>query len=146
MANSKKPRKKYKPKSKALPLTIRFKNESEYKLQVTAHAALTNIKEGSGGQDDWHNLAWRVDWGAKLAWIKEQPDEVKSDFMAAKSAVEAIEARFFESSEWGCNEEEAAAISTALTLTDTMQLLLTRRELRDAMLQVEQEYKSAGLM
>lgn len=120
-----------------LPISMRFSQATETKLQLIPHDALANFKAGRQTEPDWHTLAARCNLGSVLA------GEYFHDAVpATEAALEALRSsweRFGRLGKLGMTGEEYNAIATALVLTDEMQLQCTRRELDAAMTKVFRE-------
>lgn len=137
MPKSAKPRKKYVPKLRAQPITMRFSQATELKLQLVPHEALRSFKEGRQEESDWHTLAARVNLGSTLAHIHFGEDsEAKLAMNDALEALRTSWARYQRLGKMGMTGEEYNHIALALTVTDDMQKLCTRRELDAAMTKV----------
>lgn len=120
-----------------LPINIRFSASVETKLQLIPHDALANFKTGHQSESDWHTLAARCNLGSTLA--RDHFSAATEPLNAAIDALASAWARFQRLGQMGMTGDEYNAISTALVITDDMQLQCTRRELDAAMQAVYQQ-------
>lgn len=131
MAKNKAPRKKYVPKPND-PVSIRFSEEDERNFQLTPHAELLKMRNGAGTDESWDTLEMRIKWGQAMARQHGTP-EVQNALTEAFSGLASVHERYTRVSQYGLSGEESAAIGQGLSLTDELQLVSTRRELRDAL-------------
>ena len=131
MAKSSKPRKKYKPRPTAIPVTIRHDAEGDTDLQLIPHLSLENLRQGRPDASDWHTLTARLNLGMVLANFAHK--EAVESMLASLNAMLAIARRHDSMGKWGGSGDEYAAIGEGLRLTDDMQMLATRRELKAAL-------------
>lgn len=133
MANNKKPRKKYQPKIAAkLPVVYRFSPDAERDLQLAPHAALTNFKQGTVDDQDWHTIASRLNLGSTIAHQVFEGVEARLAMNDAVEALRSVWVRHEKTGKWGTTGEEYNTIAQGLSLTDEMQSKCTRREMRVA--------------
>jgi len=133
MPTSKKPRKRYRPRKLIpgyLPMTFSLPKAAMTNLQLPPHTVLDAFRRGAGDEPGWHTLACAVNIGAVLA--RTQPNEAQAVMSAALDAIREVQRRGVESGRWGVSGDEFRAIGEALTLSNEIQDISTRREIRDA--------------
>lgn len=135
MGQTKKPRKRYRPKSPEgpqLPVTIRFSSKAETDLQVIPHVELDAIMRGKGTEYSLGAVNFRINCGYVLAGETFADEQLRAAMEAGLNATRAMLERWRTTGRIGCTGEQFRAIGAALELCDAMQLRATRRELRDA--------------
>ncbi len=135
MPQSKKPRKKYRPRhteGPQLPVNIRFSAQAELDLQTIPHVELNAMMRGEG---NWYSLSainFRINCGYVLAGETFENPETRADMEAGLGAIRAVIDRWYETNKVGCTGEQFRAIGQALVWCDAMQKAATRRELLHA--------------
>lgn len=133
MANSQKPRKKYKPRPAIMPVTHGISDESKRTLKLIPHAELLKLAAGEGTEGSWHDLVSRLNFGYVLAERNNFGMDLKAPLKAALDAMVSIRERFDRVGKWGVSGDEQKLIGQALVYTDDMQDATTRREQRDCL-------------
>lgn len=133
--------KKYKPRAPTIPVIFRFGAEHERDLQLIPHTELLKLRQGLGDSETWHTLTARLNLGMVLA-TATHPQEATDAMESALNAMRSIARRHDKVKKYGATGEELQAIGAGLDLTDEMQKIATRRELRDALGIV---YRVAGI-
>jgi hypothetical protein len=100
-------------------------------LQLPPHTVLDAFRRGVGDEPGWHTLACALNLGAVLA--RQQPAEAQAVMSRALEAIVEVRARAAASGRWGVSGDEFRAIGEALTLSNEIQDISTRREIRDAL-------------
>lgn len=131
MANNKRPKKKYRPRERVLPITIRFNTETEIQLQLLPHQYLELLRTAEFEEHMWHAMAARMNLGNTLAYTYFE--EAKRPMDLACNALRSVWDRHGRTGKWGASGEELGRLGDGLNLTDEMQLTCTRRELDRAM-------------
>lgn len=132
MPVSKKPRRRYVPRSYRLPSLIRYSAETETNLQLIPHIALDVFRAGRATEGDWHTLAARISWCSVMA-SKHHPQDIIDIAQAGVHAMRDVFARNERTGRWGFSGEEMRAVGAALNLMDEMQAAHTRKELLEAL-------------
>ena len=132
MARSSKPRKRYVPKQKSLPVVFRHDAEGERNLSLYPHLELMKLKNGVADEAAIHTLAARLNIAYVLAGNTNQSEEAVEVFVKALDAVRSMDARFGKVGKVGATGDELMALGEALNLADELQAGRTRREIRDA--------------
>lgn len=114
-----------------LPITIRFNAQDEQDLQRKPHQMLNGFRNGTADEGDWNAITLRLNWGKVLS-VAHFPDSVPQA-EAGLEAIRSIKARHERTGKWGISQPEYEVIDLALAHMDGMQLMCTRRELRDAL-------------
>lgn len=113
----------------ALPILMRFSRNAEIDLQLIPHAALENIREGRGSEQDWHTLAFRVNVGQMLGrQAFAGRADVHGVMDAGVVAVAELGKRYRRAGRMVATGDELRAIGEALCLTDELQENTTRRQ------------------
>lgn len=137
MAANRKPRKVYRPKYRGLPVTIRHTAEGDTDLQLIPRLDLEALREGRADESSWHTITARLNLGMVLA-SSHHPQAAVDVMRASLDAMRAISTRHARTGKWGAAGDELRAISQGLDVTDDMQMIATRRELREALRTVHQ--------
>lgn len=132
MSASKKPRKKYIPKLPRIPVIFGITQDASRDLQLVPHAELLKLRNGLADEPTWHTLVCRLNVGMTIAHQGKQNDEVKKTMAESLQAMRDVWVRHEKTSKWGASGEELKAIGDGLVLTDDLQNVSTRRELREA--------------
>lgn len=140
MAKNKKPTKKYRPKPRVLPATIRFDSDTELKLRLIPHQNLASLRSGEFEEHMWHAMAARMNLGNTLAYTYF--DDAKDAMDKGCLALRSVWDRHSRTGKWGATGEELGYLGDGLNLTDDMQVKCTRRELDSAM---EHVYRIAAV-
>lgn len=119
----------------SLPVIFRQNADDERLLQAAAHAGLTKLRHGEGDDSAWNTIVCRINIGMTLAHWHYTP-EIVLTCRTGLDAMVAIQARFNDKQQWGISGDEFSKVSTALILTDDMQLQVTRRQLAKAIVHV----------
>jgi len=138
MAKSKRPRKAYKPREFAIPMTIRHPAEADTDLALIPHVAMERFRTGCGDEEAWHTITCRLNIGLTLAHQTNQ-SEAYWTIHAGLDAMRAIYKRHQDAGKWGASGDNLRTMGQALVVTDDMQSQCTRRELAAAMRYVERE-------
>jgi hypothetical protein len=135
MPVSKKPRKKYRPKTVPgqLPTNIRHSNEADLLLQMVPHDELDKFRNGTADQYTVNTLAFRLNWGYVMAGEHFDTPEARAAMVEGLEAIRNVKARLERTGKYGASQLEFQAIGVALGMTDEMQKMATRREQRDAL-------------
>lgn len=99
------------------------------------HQELDKIRSGDGNEESWNTIAMRVNVGAmmaKLYFNKEAQDAMQD----AVNSISALAERMKTTGRLVMTGDEFRDISTALNLTDDMQVNTTKREQAEAMRKV----------
>ena len=132
MPTSSKPRKKYRPPAQRVTANqnkaFRYNAEAEMWLSMMPHTALEALRTGTATTDDYNTLAVRVFWGARMERDHFQSDEHRPFLERGVAAIAAISERAARLGQFGASGAELADRGDALTMTDQMQKLATRRE------------------
>lgn len=144
MATSRKPRKAYRPKPRTLPLTIRHNAEGDTDLQLIPRLDLEALREGRADESQWHGLTARLNLGMVLA-NSHHPQAAIDVMRSSLDAMRAISTRHARTGKWGAAGDELRAIGQGLDVTDDMQMIATRRELREALRTVHQFGTEEGM-
>lgn len=142
MAKSKAPRKKYVPRYQkgAIPLTIRFNDDTERALMIFPHQDFADYKNGKGTECGWHTIVQRLNVGQIMA-DRHFSEEARLDCREALDYMAAAHAKQIQTGEWAlCGGE--FVIGQALNMIDEMQKMCTRRELSSIIMYVN---KVAGV-
>jgi hypothetical protein len=140
MPKPKKPRKPYRPRAvAALPMSFALPASSRVDLQLPPHMILDAFRTGTGDEPGWHTLAAALNIGAVLS--RSQPEEVQSAISQALDAIVEVKQRGDETGRWGLSGDQYRIIGAALTLSNEIQDVSTRREIRDA---IDIVLKTAG--
>lgn len=132
-------------KNLPLPVVFRFSSEAETKLQLTPHAHLDKMRDGTGDRLAWQTLKYRINVGSLLAAQHYGEHQDVHEAMAqAVEAVTAIGKRFVRTNRFGCSGDEFRAIGRGLDLADELQKATTRRQQRTASLQVFKDNAACG--
>lgn len=131
MAKSKAPRKKYVPKAND-PVTIRFSEDDERNFQLMPHAELFNMRNGNGTTESWDTVEMRLKWGMAMAKLHAQRS-AEELFNQAMEQLGAVHQRFARLQQYGLSGDEAVVLGESLTVVDDLQLISTRRELRNTL-------------
>jgi hypothetical protein len=132
--NSKKPRKKYRPRyaEGTLPITIRHNTSDDTGLQLIPHSELDKLRDGTADEYTVNTLAFRLNWGYVMAGEVFDTPEYRAITEAGLAAIRAVKERHARTGKYGATGEEFHAMGDALNATNDMQLQATRREQRDA--------------
>ncbi|CAB5224454.1 hypothetical protein UFOVP393_83 [uncultured Caudovirales phage] len=149
MPANKKPRKKYRgPRMLPgeMPTTIRHSDESDTLLQMVPHVELDKFREGNADAYTVNTLAFRLGWGYVMAGEYFDTPEARKTMEDGLGAIRGVKERFGRTKKYGASQPEFQAIGVALSLTDEMQKMTTRREQRDAVrkLRILNDFKKAN--
>ncbi len=139
MANNKKTRKQYRAKYPAIPITIGLSSEQQTNLRLPPHMILDAFINGAGTEEGAHTLIAAVNLGAVLS--RDYHFKVQDAINPGLVAVQSVKDRGERNGKWGVTGDEYKAIAAALTLSDDMQDITTRKGLREA---VRSVYKEAA--
>ncbi len=120
---------KYKPKTRVLPINIRFSKEAELSLCLVPQAELTKFREGTANEVSINTLAMRLNLGYVLAGEYIVEGEARATMENALEALKSVKARHLEAGKIGATGEEYHRMADGLNLTDMMQEKCTRAEL-----------------
>lgn len=136
---SKRRNKKYVPKCipGSLPIVFSVAADTKRQLHITPHMCVEAFRLGNGDRDKAFTLVNAIDLGAVLVQ-KYVEDEPKKVMQAGLSAVQSVINRG-QGGKWGCTGDELTAITAAVALSDQLQQMSTRREVRDALMVVWKE-------
>ncbi len=129
MPNTKRPKKKYKPKSiGSLPKIFRHSKESDIALQLVPHQELEKFKSGEADEYTWNTVCFRLNWGYVMSGDHFDSDEARELMQASLAAIKSVKDRNERTGRWGTTGEEFNIIGQALNLTDEMQMNTTRKQ------------------
>lgn len=137
MAGNKKPRKRRSvapvPKAdRPLPIVFAVAPELKRRLDTGAHSSLDALRLGAGVADDAHTVMHAALLALELR-RHMKPDQTTDDVIAdGLAAIRRVYARHEKTGKWGFTGDEFASLKEVLTLSDAMQGLCSRREMRDA--------------
>lgn len=134
MAENKKPRKKYRPKTAPgqLPVTIRHSANADTDLQFVPHSEIDKLRDGTADEYTANTLAFRLNWGYVMAGEVFDNPEVRAEMELALAAIRSVKERHAKTGKWGTTMTEFTQMGDGLKHTDEMQKAATRREQRDA--------------
>jgi hypothetical protein len=137
MANTKKPRKAYKPKGipGALPVVFGIDPAARTELGLQPYLCIEAFKAGAGTEQHAYSLVSAINIGAVLA---EDHPENQAAMLGGLDAIRSVVARG-SAGRWGLSGDELNAISNAIARGDEMQQASTRRVLREAVHRVYRE-------
>ena len=137
MSKNTKPRKAYKPKYAAIPISIGLSAEMQTNLKLPPHMILDAFTHGRGDESGAHTLIAAVNLGAVLS--RTQSTDAQAVMESGLVAVQSVKDRGERGGKWGVTGDEYKAIAAALVLSDDMQMISTRRDLREAVRAVYRE-------
>lgn len=121
--------------TKLLPSIFRFSKSQEIELQLIPHQELDKIRSGDGNEESWNTIAVRVNVGAMMANLYFN-QEAQDAMQLAVNSISALAERMKTTGRLVMTGDEFRYISTALNLTDDMQVNTTKREQAEAMRKV----------
>lgn len=146
MPKSKKPRKPGKSRvhtfttKGTLPIIFRNDAEVERTLKVMPHLDLAEIREGRGSKDHYWTVVNRLNWSSTLASMVEFSFDPSPVLNAGQDAMMALYERFKATGSYVFKGEELKAVGEAMTLADDMHDATTRRQHRDALIKLMNQY------
>lgn len=146
MPKSKKPRKPGKSRvhtfttQGTLPIIFRNDAEAERTLKVMPHLDLAEIREGRGAADAYWCVVNRLNWASTLASMVEFSFDPGPVLNAGQDAMLALYQRSKVTGKYVFKGEELKAVGEALTLADDMGDATTRRQHRDALVKLMNQY------
>ena len=137
MAANKKPRKKrtIKHVPGMMPIVWGVAKETCDELALQPHLSLVSLQFGHGCEEHAWVVANSLKVGAKLVTMDEHKRVVAAGLIAITNLIE----RGKQAGRWVCTGDELKVLKMALTVSDQMQKVSTRRERRDALLKVYAE-------
>lgn len=138
MAQSKKPRKAYRPRKMIIPPSFATTGDMDMRLGLRMRQAVDAMVTGSGDWDDMMGCESELIVGTHLQRIAAarptehqiEPDslgELRSALVEVAQAMAAIKARHRATGRVGCSGEERAAVLLLADLMDEMRRALPRR-------------------
>lgn len=138
MAQSKKPRKAYRPRKMIIPPAFATTGDMDMRLGLRMRQAVDALVTGSGDWDDMMGCESELIVGTHLQRIAAarptehqiEPDslgELRSALVEVAQAMAAIKARHRATGRVGCSGEERAAVLLLADLMDEMRRALPRR-------------------
>lgn len=112
MATSKKPRKKYRPKPVARPLSVDQRRDLE--LAVRVH--VNGVYEGRMSDASWNCLI--AHFNVAFIASSEKDKEVYAQADTALHALRSVKARHDRTGQWGCNGDERKTVLAAFEQTN----------------------------
>ncbi len=101
------------------------------------HLCVEALHSDSGRPEHAWTVANCLNIAAMLS--KDQSDELRSAIKTGLETIRRLMARCESSGEWACSQDEFGALKEAVTLSDELQEISTRREMRDAIRNVMNE-------
>lgn len=113
------------------PITIRFSQEVETDLMLEPMLCAEKLRAGEADEEDWHTVMAKLNVARFLN--REHFNEGEKLIAEAQMAMRTIKAWGDQYNHWQADPKEFKAIAAALALSNEMQKMCTRRELRDAL-------------
>lgn len=114
-----------------LPINMRFSEKDERQLQLEPMLCAEKMRDGTADEGDWHTVCLRLNWARILN--KDNFNEGEKVISDAQDAMRTIKGWGEQYNHWVCDPKEFKRIARALALSNDMQKMCTRRELRDAL-------------
>jgi len=135
MSRIKKPRNKpHRPKCQpSLPIVFSVPSAEKVELDIAPHAAIVAFTTGAGSEDMAYTLANVVNLSQIMA---RGQAELMECCQAGAIAIQSVIDRGVRSEKWGFTGGEYQAIKAAVVLYDELQSGLTRRQLRDVIVEL----------
>lgn len=119
-----------------VPIIFGLGQDDDRQLQLSPHAALLKLREGTATATDYDSIACRINIGQAVTHQCSYNDEVKAVIATAMAAVISVGERHRQLGKFGISGDELVALGAGLNMADELQKSCTRRELREAMLHV----------
>jgi hypothetical protein len=128
MGKSTKPRKKYNPRPiQGMPIIYGMQEEIKAELAIAPLMAINMFMSGNGNED----LAYTIINSVLIGYWLVNNDVKKQIILKGSNAMKRVLARG-EDGKWGFSGDDLKDIKEAITLSDELQALATRRQMQKA--------------
>lgn len=127
MGKSTKPRKPYKPMRQRMPIIYGMGSEVKSELAIAPLMSINMFMSGHGSEEHAYTIINAILTGYELV---ENADDFRT-MIGGSDAIRRVIERGAEG-KWGFSGDDLRDITAAVTLSDQMQAVATRRQLRGA--------------